>query len=343
MRRVDSGLSVEIVRLVGEASPGISDSSVVMEIDPTTAVGVRAAGRYLSETDLALIQHEFGLYGENDGEAVVDLVRSIDTARMVVLHTVVPEPTPNQKALLRTMADESEIVVLCNSAARLLHSTYDIGTPVHVVPHGATWSASPPNPPPHRQIITWGLLGPGKGIERALLALASLKEIEADITYRIVGKTHPVVAARNGTSYRTMLESMVRDLGVWDMVEFIDRYVDDSELHQLVRSSDLVVVPYDNADQVSSGVITEAVGVGRPVVATRFPFAEEMLGGGAGTVVDHDPVALSESILRYLTDSIHYREAVRHATELSSELSWPTVAGKLAGLIRRFASPAATA
>ncbi len=120
---VDPTIDIDVVRLLNDKTRDLTDRSVVLEIDPTTSVGVRAAGRHLSECDVALIQHEFGLYGPNDGESVIGLLEAIDTQRIVVLHTVLPQPTDRQRELTRRMQQEATLVVLCESAATLLEET----------------------------------------------------------------------------------------------------------------------------------------------------------------------------------------------------------------------------
>lgn len=336
-------IGFEVIRLRRGGDDSVAGVPVVMEIDPDSPVSVKAAARQLGRYDLALLQHEFGIYGDRDGAAVVDLLASIGNPGIVVLHTVLPDPTLRQLNIVQEMAKKASIVVLCRSAAQLLHARYSLPPEaVTIIPHGTNWHPEPPNSPPRRRLITWGLLGPGKGIERALRAIAHLKDLDPPIEYRIVGRTHPVVAARSGGSYRSMLKEMVRDLGLSDTVEFVDRYVDDRELFDLVRRSDLVIAPYDNHDQVSSGVISEAVGLGRPVVATRFPHAEEMLASGAGVVVDHDDEAMAAAIRQLLDDSATYLHATKAAVAESADLGWVRVAEQYAALIRSMVPALAT-
>ena len=77
------------------------------------------------------------------------------------------------------------------------------------------------------------------------------------------------------------------------IVTFDDTYRDLASLTELIQSADLVVLPYDSRDQVTSGVLVDAVAAGRPVVSTAFPHAVELLASGAGIVVpQRDPVAL---------------------------------------------------
>lgn len=340
----DPSMQVDVVRLLPECGPDVSQPPVVMEVDPNLQVGMRAAARLINRYDVAVLQHEFGIYGEDDGSSVVDLIAAIDVPCIVVLHTVLPDPSPQQRSIIRSLADEGMLVVLCSSAADLLESHYGISPEaVEVIPHGTTWSPQPVNPAPRRELITWGLLGPGKGIERALAALASITDIEPAVRYRIVGRTHPMEVARSGDSYRSKLQRLVFEYGIHDRVEFIDRYVDESQLFELVRSSDLVVVPYDNHDQVSSGVIAEATGIGRPVVATRFPHSIEAAASGAVIAVEHDPLALADAIRELLMDQDSYDSAAEAAKANGRHTSWPNVATRYTDLIRGVASARATA
>jgi glycosyltransferase involved in cell wall biosynthesis len=140
-------------------------------------------------------------------------------------------------------------------------------------------------------LLTWGLLGPGKGIEWAIDAVADLADIRPRPTYVIAGATHPKVHAQSGESYREMLASRAAASAANGSVFFDDEYRDLRSLMDLIRSADLVVLPYDSQEQVTSGVLVDAVAAGRPVVSTAFPHAVELLASGAGIVVPRgDPL-----------------------------------------------------
>jgi glycosyltransferase involved in cell wall biosynthesis len=341
---VDPSLDIEVIRLKCGQNAHLPRRDVVMEIDPNSPIGIRAASRHLDRGDVAIIQHEFGIFGDDEGSSVLDLLTGVDVPKVVVLHTALPSPNSQQTRIVGSLAEEATIVVLCESAAKVLSERYSVpAEAIQVIRHGAQWPAQPVNHPPRRQLITWGLLGPGKGIERAIAAVGALRNIDPPPRYQIVGRTHPAVASRNGDAYRRHLQDLVDDLGVSDLVAFVDRYVSDNELFNLVRRCDLVIVPYDNDDQVSSGVITEAVGLGRPVVATRFPYSEELLGSGAGVIVDHNAGSIAAAIRGLIEDPIAYRRAVRAASDISEELSWTSIAGQYSRLIHGVAPVLATA
>ena len=179
----------------------------------------------------------------------------------------------------------------------------------------------------HRGSLTWGLLGPGKGIEWAIDAIADLADLAPHPNYVIAGATHPKVLAHSGQEYRQMLVQRAATSAAAPWVSFDDTYRDLASLTALIRSADLVVLPYDSTDQVTSGVLVDAVAAGRPVVSTAFPHAVELLGSGAGLVVpQRDSAALASAIRSVLTDPELAASMAAEARRLAPELSWTAVA-----------------
>ena len=217
--------------------------------------------------------------------------------------------------------------------ARLL-AGFDVdASKVMVIPHGAATPPAKPSTSGHRpadqppRLLTWGLLGPGKGIEWAIDAMATLSDLRPRPDYVVAGATHPKVRARSGESYREMLVERASQSAAGSSVLFDDTYRDLASLTELIRSADLVVLPYDSEDQVTSGVLVDAVAAGRPVVSTAFPHAVELLGGGAGIVVpQRDPAALAAAIRSVLTDPDLAATMATEARRLAPELSWSAVA-----------------
>lgn len=334
LRAVAPDLSLDIVRLIDDRPTTSALGRVGMEIDPNSPVSARAAARHLNRCDLVILQHEYGIFGANDGESVLDLIELIERPVITVLHTVPPVPTDRQRMIMERLHESTRLVVLSESARSAL-AIYSIPrSEVVVIPHGSRWSASAPPAGPPRSLITWGLLGPGKGLERSIEAMTLLRDLDPKPHYRIVGRTHPVVAKSQGHGYRRKLERLVRDLELDDMVEFIDRYLGDDDLFDLVTRSHVVVIPYDNHEQVTSGVMTDAIAAGRPIVSTRFPHAEEMVAPGPGLVVDHDSAAVATGLKALLETPGAYEGAAAAAAAKSPELSWETGAIRYAEFIR---------
>lgn len=345
---VMDGAEVGVVRLVD--TPETPRPPVVMQWVTGRARDAARAAAALDTFDVAVIQHEYGIFGGADGMDVIGVAARLHVPLVTVLHTVLTTPTPNQHRVLAWLLDYSDAVVTMTTTARdRLVAGWGVDPAlVSVIPHGAQDNRSLVVPAAFRAVgwsptrrpvvLTWGLLAQGKGIEWALLALAELRSRIDLPTYQVVGQTHPRVQEVEGEAYRDRLLALTRDLGLTDRVTFDDRYLSGPELREVVRQADIVLLPYDSVDQVTSGVLTEAVAAGKPVVSTSFPHAVELLSGGAGVLVpQRDPNALADALEHVLTAGDVAATMATVSRGLASSLLWPTVAARyleLAGSLR---------
>ena len=334
-----NGADVSVVRI--SDGPPSTSTPVIGELVNGSPASVAACAELLNRSDVAVIQHEYGIYGGVDGDEVVDIIEGLRVPSIVIAHTILKDPTPHQRSVLETVtALADQVVVMSGAAAQRLCRDFDVDRrKVKTVPHGAT---IPTNATVMRggrpTLLTWGLLGPGKGIERVIEAMGSLNDVPGRPRYLVAGRTHPKVLAADGEAYRDARTEQARRSGVADSVCFDAGYRSVSTLTALVQSAAVVVLPYDSTDQVTSGVLVDAIASGRPVVATAFPHAVELLNSGAGIVVGHDdPDALASALRRVLTQPRLAGAMAAEARRLAPEMAWPVVAGaylKLAHGIR---------
>lgn len=289
-----------------------------------------------------LLQHEFGIYPGPHGADVLDLVGSLRTPVVSVLHTVLVDPSQPQQRIIEALVDcSARVVVQTASAARRLTSRYFVDpAKVAVIAHGAEPNVQPdaPGTPPRTGppvLLTWGLLGPGKGIEHAITAVAILARRGVPVRYVVSGQTHPGVLAHQGERYRDSLADLVNELGVADRVEFDNQYRDWPSLLALVRACDIVVLPYDSREQVTSGVLVDALASAKPIVATAFPHAVDVVDGRCGLVVPHEePVALADAIERMVTNRALRDASARAAGAEGALLPWPVIGAQYLDLLR---------
>ncbi|MDH3500606.1 MAG: glycosyltransferase, partial [Acidimicrobiia bacterium] len=227
------------------------------------------------------------------------------------------------------------------AAQRLLAEGYDVDDAV-VIPHGTDVVRIAPGGARRAgtadrgpTLLTWGLIGPGKGLEWAIAAVHLLRDRFPGIRYVIAGRTHPKVQDSHGEDYRRSLEEIVERLGLEDAVEFIDDYLPRPALHKLLGSTDAVVLPYDSTEQVVSGVLTEAIAASVPVVATEFPHAVELAEADAVVTAPHQrPDAIAQA-LTDLFDAPNQMERMRDAQRrLAPDLEWSSVAARYEALVR---------
>jgi len=324
-----AGCAVGVVRLVDV--PERLPLGVVGHLVRDGGDARRAAGA-LDAHPVVVVQHEFGVYGGPDGEDVMHVLDNLTARVIVVVHTVLAAPSAHQRTVLQLVVDRADAVVVMSMTARdrlLIHYEVDAAK-ISIIPHGAATGGgirSTGRSPGPARLLTWGLLGPGKGVETAIDALSHLRGLDPAPQYAVVGQTHPRVLSREGEAYRTSLAARASALGVGDMVSFHPTYLDAGALNRMVAEADVVILPYESREQVTSGVLIEAVAAGKPVVATAFPHAVEMLASGAGLVVPHDdPVALARAVRRVLTEPGLVGSMTRRGGALAHRLSWPKVA-----------------
>jgi polysaccharide biosynthesis protein PslF len=321
-----------VVRLVDGPAEPHGDEVVAQLITGDTASLRRAAAR-LNLCDVVIVQHEYGVYGGADGSEILHLLDLLRVPCIVVLHTVLTDPAPHQRQVLESVIAKADAVVTMTMTARArLAAGYTADmTKVCIIAHGApalqTTMAEPAFRTGQFTVLTWGLLGPGKGIEWGIGAMALLSDLQPMPRYMVAGQTHPKVLLRDGEAYRDRLREQVRqtELGSW--ITFDGHYRNAGALASLVRSADGVLLPYDSTEQVTSGVLIEAVAAGKPVVATPFPHARELLAGGAGMLVPHrDPAAIASALRSLITRRDVMTRMAAAAAATAPQLLWPAIA-----------------
>ena len=329
------GDQVAVVRVLDEPAPCPADE-VVHDLVAGSAASAAAAAAVLNGFDVVIVQHEYGIYGGPDGQDVISLLDALYVPSIVVLHTVLARPTSRQRVILDEVIAAASVVVTMTQTARsrLLDIYGTAPEKVFVIPHGAADHRTAPadhamtvpaQTTGRRTVLTWGLLGPGKGIEHAIDSIALLREHGLDIDYQVAGQTHPRVLGRDGEAYRQALQARARAGGVADRVHFDGRFLPGATLSQLIGAADVVLLPYDSLEQVTSGVLIEAVTAGKPVVSTCFPHAVELLGAGL-LVERQDPAGIAQALHRVLTEPGLSARMSSYSASLAPQLLWPAVA-----------------
>jgi len=285
---------------------------------------------------LFIIQHEYGIYGGHDGELILELVKRLHKPYVLVTHTVLPHPEKHQKEILNQLCHRAAgIVCMTRKSADLLINLYESPAElVKVIGHGVPQFKVQEQDKlkekygmPGRDIVsTFGLIGPGKGLELGIKALTRVVDRHPKVTYLILGQTHPMLQRSEGEKYRHMLENLVTELDLQDNVVFVNKFLDNEELGEYLYMTDIYLSPYPNRDQAVSGTMAFAVGCGRAIVSTSYAYAQEVLAGGRGLLAQEpNPEELAQLINRILDDNGIKASLQQLALELGREWSWPSV------------------
>jgi glycosyltransferase involved in cell wall biosynthesis len=287
--------------------------------------------------DALNVQHEYGLFGGDNGAWIVDLIALVRKPVIVSLHTVLPDPTPEHLLVARTIcATASGIIVLSATGKDILVDKYGIDPhKVNVIHHGVPDVAFRDSDVPKeriglgaRQVIsTFGLINRGKGLEYAIEAMRDVVPRHPEALYLILGQTHPVVRRHEGEVYRESLEKLVADYGLANNVRLVDRYLGFDELVGYLQATDIYLTPYLNPVQIVSGTLAYAVGLGKAVVSTPYLYAEELLAHGRGFLVKfRDADSIAETMNCLLEDRDLRASTERRAYRFGRQMTWPHVA-----------------
>ncbi len=262
-------------------------------------------GRY----DILSIQHEYGIFGGDAGRYLLDLIRAVKMPVVTTLHTVLRNPTPDQRAVMEELLQLStRVVVMSRTAIDLLHRVHSVDpSKIDFIPHGIPKISKTAGTEARAKIggggpilLTFGLLSPDKGIEQVILAMPEILSRCPEAKYIVVGATHPHVKAFNGESYRESLEASAKKLGVSESVEFVDDFVSLDQLLAYLSAMDFYITPYLNPAQITSGTLAYSMGAGKVVLSTPYEYAKEVLAEGRGILI---PFSESKPIAEAVIDS----------------------------------------
>ncbi len=308
---------------------------------------VKAAERInASEIQLLAVEHEYGIYGGDDGEYLLELVKRVHKPIATTLHTVLPAPSKKQREILKELCHRSEkIVTMASDSRKILEEVYSADPDkIETIPHGVPSFDLPPRETLKRElnlenrtvISTFGLISPGKGLEYGIEAVGRVAKKHPEVLYLILGQTHPVVRRKHGEDYRNGLEKKVRELGLEGNVRFVNKYLTKEEIARGLQLSDLYMTPYLSRDQAVSGTLAYAVGYGRVTVSTPYLYAKEMLADSRGLLADfQDARSLGEAIEFLIEHPEKRKEMEERTLRLGKTMRWDAVADRYVKTFRK--------
>jgi polysaccharide biosynthesis protein PslF len=300
--------------------------------------------------DLLNVQHEYGLFGGRDGAWFADLIESVRKPVVVSLHTVLPKPTPEHRALAsRICARADAVIVLSQTGKDILVGEYGVDAAktfvihhgVPDVPFAATDGPKATFGVGERMVIsTFGLISRGKGLEYAIDAMRTIVKRHPEALYLILGETHPEVRRHEGESYRESLKEKIAEFGLENNVKLVDRYLEFDELVSYLAATDIYLTPYLNPVQIVSGTLAYAVGCGKAIVSTPYLYAKELLAHSRGFLGEfRDAASLARLISALLDDPALRRATERRAYRFGRQMTWPNVALEYGRLFTQLAPP----
>jgi glycosyltransferase involved in cell wall biosynthesis len=321
---------------------------VRLELEEEDLSSYERAAEFLNfnGNDLVSLQHEYGIYGGVAGRHILTLLRKLKMPVVTTLHTVLRDPSPDQRSVLEEIARLSDrLIVMSEQAEQFLRDVYSVPSgKIDVIPHGVPdFQFMDPNYFKDRfgaegksVLLTFGLLSPNKGIENVIRALPAILAIHPNVVYIVSGVTHPHIRRRDGECYREELQALAEQLGVSANLILVNRFVSAEELVEHVGAADIYITPYRQEAQIVSGTLAIALGAGKAIISTPYWHAQELLAEKRGVIVPFEnPGAIAAAVLQLL-DNDGERHAMRkRAYHHSRETIWPKTARKYMASFQR--------
>lgn len=327
-----------VIAIDDDAEPYKYGDNVWFRINQFDKEDYIAAARRINDSsvDAVMIEHEYGIFGGQDGQYILELARLIDRPFAVTCHTILPNPTSIQRGILKQLCEmASGVVVMTQRSALLLQNVYGVkGYKIEIIPHGIPIFRAASSDDIKRRyglsarriVSTFGLIGPGKGLEYAIQAMDYVAERFPDALYLILGQTHPTLKRSEGEGYRESLVALVERLNIKKHVRFVNKFLTLRELSDYLAATDVYITPYPGKDQAASGALSYALGAGKAIVSTPYMYARDLLGSDRGMLVPfNDARAMAKAICKLLADN-----GLRHRLELKAKvygrrMQWPVV------------------
>jgi glycosyltransferase involved in cell wall biosynthesis len=296
----------------------------------------------ITDVDVVCVEHEFGIFGGPAGSHVLALLRELRMPVVITLHTILREPSAEQRRVMRDLIRLStRLVVMTERGREFLSDVYQApASKIDLIPHGIPdMPFADPNyfkdefgVAGKQVLLTFGLLSPNKGIEYALAALPDIVREFPNIVYIVLGQTHPNLLRDEGEAYRLSLVRLAKDLGVQKHVVFFNRFVELEELMRFIGAADIYLTPYLTEAQITSGTLAYAFGAGNAVVSTPYWHAVELLTAERGKLVPfRDAAAIAGAVVELLRDEPLRHTMRRNAYKLGRDMVWSRVAQLYAG------------
>ncbi|GHU18925.1 glycosyl transferase [Spirochaetia bacterium] len=314
---------------------------VRFEIEEKNLESYRRAADFLNSNnpDIVCLQHEYGIFGGDDGIFILSLIRKLRMPIVTTLHTIMQNPSSRQRRILGEIADRSSfVVVMTEKAVELISSVYNVPlSKVRLIPHGIpdmpfidpSFYKAQYDLAEKTVLLTFGLLSPNKGIEQVIRSLPEIIKVKPETVYIVLGVTHPGLIRHEGEAYRLSLQQLTTELHLEKHVLFRNRFVSADELKEFLVMADIYITPYLYEEQITSGTLAYSFGIGNAIISTPYWHAAELLADGRGILVPfRSPEAIAEAVIRLASNETERNAMRKNAYLAGREMTWPNVARK---------------
>ncbi len=331
------------------------DKKVIAEIKEDEVETYRKAAEIINndpDIDVVSLQHVFSLFGGENGQYIVELLKNLKKPVFTTSHMVYsPKKQPakheivdkNYIELTKQIYEYSEkIIVIIQPMKDILVQEYGFDEDkIVVVPHGSPIEKYDQKTismlrkkygyEKNKIVSTFGLIRPKKGLEYIIQAMPKILKKYPETLFLILGTSHP----NRPESYYKFLQKETKRLGLESSVIFKDDFLSFKEITEYLILTDAFITPYLVSEQTSSGVLAYAMGCGKAIISTPFFYAEDVLAKKRGLFVNYrDPNSIFLAVDFLFKYPEKRKRMERLVFQYAKENSWPKIANKYINIFR---------
>lgn len=301
--------------------------------------GYYKASYFINSSDIDVLdfQHEYKIFGKPDGENIEILFNNVKKPIITTLHTVNFELSGIRSQIFKKiLARSNRLFLFSKEAKKHIVEKYDMNADkLIVIPHGTpTIQFRLKKEIPKKKcntnnliFVSAGHMRDTKGHDIALKALAKLKHEIPNFHYFIIGSNHP--QNETAQTYRNKLIELVNELNLEENITFINTYLPQKELIDLIQLADICLLPYTREEQSSSGILALMIACGRPIVATPFRFANSYMSEKSGVIADTFMQSdFEKAIMLLIERKNNWEDIMHHNHTLGESWNWSNVVEK---------------
>ena len=290
----------------------------------------------LSDSDVVHLQYNFGFFAMEDLTTLIHRVQSVKPV-IVTLHRTIDLDRGHEIVSLTHAADALKKV-----SAIVVHEEHDVhrlsqfgivDNVVHI-PHGAMpfmghRSGRQYSSSSGLKIGTFGFLLPHKGLDVVLHTLHSLRAQGLEASLTALCSIHPDPSSQ--VAHRQVLD-LIQELKLFSHVRLDTKFKSVNEIHSELDDVDILVLPYTETEESSSGVLAMLLGIGKPIIATDLAIFS---GSRDALVTIPSPARtddLTAAISELIRDPALMASKGRASAERAQEISWAAIGQQTADL-----------
>lgn len=313
---------------------------VVFEIDQFDAASYAQAAKFVNESDIEVVsvQHEYGIYGGQDGKFILKFLENVNKPVVTSFHSVLAKEIHSEhryKLTQRIIDLSNTIVVMTQNSKEILLNSFKVSeSKIKVIPHGVPNVRFDQKEEAKKLfklsgktvLTTFGLINSGKGIELGIEAMASIVKKFPNVVYLIIGATHPDIKKKEGEKYRNSLIKLVKKYKLDDNIKFVNKYLEYKELVDYLKATDVYVALHYDLNQSFSGSISYALGCGAAICSTPTKYSQEVVDDKRGILCSTNVKEISEKLINLLSNSKNLKDTQFKAYQYARKMIWPQVA-----------------